>query len=244
METKIIELTSQIEMIKELRRTEYVRLNNKLIEILNNTIVTANDAMILSTNLNIFEHETYIIFELGFYNKETCKVDFGSSVSFRYSTNEELCVNYGTIGSFTKENTYQVRRAKLIVDVFDKIDVLEHALELLVAECDGKYLEYSDEKYRYETELKAVKDQLKEEQKKKIEDTISINDTLVYDKRTLSSKRLFPTVYSSSWKIVKITPKTVRIETSSGMFKQLSKDELINHISDGLILVNKELTND
>ena len=53
-------------------------------------------------------------FEIGCCD-ETNNVAFGSEVTFYYEMNKkELQINYGTIGNFTKSNSSQIERIKLL----------------------------------------------------------------------------------------------------------------------------------
>ena len=108
MTNEMIAVQANIDMTKELLKTEKNRLIAKLEDIVNKFIVNPHGAMITQRDIRIgLWSETEIHFNIGFYNEAEKRVDFASDAWFEYNTKKnELLVNYGTIGNYTKSNIY------------------------------------------------------------------------------------------------------------------------------------------
>ena len=116
MKTKLIALNAELELIKEEYSVIYDKLISDLDKIINKYFIEPFDAKCIRRWFREDFHlnrGVYINFEIGFYNAEENRVDFGSDIWFEYCTAEgQLKVNYGTCGSYSKADIYQVKRVK------------------------------------------------------------------------------------------------------------------------------------
>ena len=186
-----------------------------------------------------WEKSVEIYFEIGFWNDEENRIDFGSDISFEYNlAKEELSVNHGCCGSFTKKDVFQFKRGKLIGYVYDNIDIIENELKKIsLMACDAFY----DNDVRVnKIENMIAQDEIEQKnaRKKEIEDSINVGDTFVYDTNTkcYNAVKLFYTKVT----VEKITPKYFVI-TDSYNSKRLQKVDVVNHIFNGYIKVNEEV---
>ena len=104
MKTKLIELETSKKLLEEVLHTTYTQLINNVEHAINNLIVDSHDAKLLRKWIRNDDKGLYLCFEVGFYNDVEQRIDFGSDVSFYYSVERGLEVNYGTIGMYSKKN--------------------------------------------------------------------------------------------------------------------------------------------
>lgn len=164
----------------------------------------------------------------------------GSEVWFEYNTKQnELTVNYGTIGNYTKSNIYQVKRVNLVAGVFSHINEIESALaEVAGIANSGNYRAYVEEKYRIESEISQIKKAIKAQQLRKIEYSLKEGDTLKYSNSVRWRDQLFNTE-AGAWTIHRICEKTIKVKYPLyGEVRQFPKERIVALINQGLLLVN------
>lgn len=243
MENKIIALEAQLEMNNELIKSEYQTLIVKVEDIIKKFITEPYGAVITRKQLRTgLWDEIEIMFEVGFHNDEENRIDFGSDVWFEYNTKKnELAVNYGTIGNYTKSNIYQVKRVNLVASVFAHIIEIEAALaEIAEIANSGNYRAYLKEEYKIESEISQIKKTIKAQQLKEIEYSLKEGDTLKYSKDARWKDQLFNTS-SKAWTIHRICEKTIRVKSPIyGEVRQFPKERIVALISQGYLMVNAE----
>lgn len=248
MENNLIALEAQLEMNNELIKSEYQILIAQVEDIIKKFITDPYGAVISRRQLGRgLWDEIEIMFEVGFHNNAENRIDFGSDVWFRYSTKEnELAVNYGTIGNYTKSNIYQVKRVNLVAGVFAHINEIEAALAN-VAEIanSGNYRAYIEEEYKIESEISQIKKTIKAQQLKEIEYSLKEGDTIKYSNSVHLRDQLFNT-NSGAWTIHRICEKTIKVKSPLyGDIKQFPKERIVALISQGYLMVNaKENVNE
>ena len=243
MENKIIALEAQLEMNNELVKSEYRTLIALVEATIKEYITDPYGAVLTRKQLRTgLWDEIEIMFEVGFHNVEENRIDFGSDVWFEYNTKKnELAINYGTIGNYTKSNIYQVKRVNLVAGIFANIAAIESAFAAIAERANsGKYREYLQEEYKIEAEISQAKKTLKAQQLKAIEYSLKEGDAVKYSKSVRCRDQLFNT-NSGAWTIHRICEKTIKVKSPLyGEVRQFPKERIIALISQGYLLVNTE----
>ena len=240
MTNEMIAVQANIDVTKELLNTEKNRIIAKLEDIVNKFIVNPHGAMITQRDIRMgLWNETEIHFNIGFYNESEKRVDFASDVWFEYNTKKnELLVNYGTIGNYTKSNIYQVKRVKMVADIFEKIHEIEAHLGMLAAEADaGQWRTLTSQLYEYEEQMSQLKQQQRAQQIAEAEYEIKEGDLVYYDSDVRIGNKLFPANESLKATIIRICEKTVKVKDERGRTYQVPKDKFCAHIVDALLCV-------
>lgn len=243
MTNRMITVQENINTTNDLIKSEYTKLLTKLEDILNELIVEPHGATIIQRDIRMgLWNETEIHFQIGFYNEADQRVDFASDAWFEYNTKKnELLVNYGTIGNYTKSNVYQVRRVKMISDIFDNIDTIEATLAAFVQDADnGQWRQLITKKYEYEEELSQLKKEARAQQLVEVEQNLREGDVVYYRPDVRLITQLFPSWNSAKATITRICQKTIKIKMESGRVYQLPKDKFCAHIADALLVVQSE----
>ena len=239
MTNEMIAVQANIDMTKELLKTEKNRLIAKLEDIVNKFIVNPHGAMITQRDIRIgLWGETEIHFNIGFYNEAEKKVDFASDVWFEYNTKKnELLVNYGTIGNYTKSNIYQVKRVKMVADIFEKIHEIEAHLGMLASEADeGQWRTLTSQLYEYEEQMSQLKKQQRARQLAEAEYELKEGDVVYYPDVRIGNK-LFPANDSFKATVIRICEKTIKVKDGNGRTYQVPKDKFCAQIVDALLTV-------
>lgn len=244
MTNEMIAVQANIDMTKELLKTEKNRLIAKLEDIVNKFIVNPHGAMITQRDIRIgLWSETEIHFNIGFYNEAEKRVDFASDVWFEYNTKKnELLVNYGTIGNYTKSNIYQVKRVKMVADIFEKIHEIEAHLGMLAAEADeGQWRTLTSQLYEYEEQMSKLKEQQRANQLAEAEYELKEGDVVYYNPDVRIGEKLFPANDSFKATIIRICEKTVKVKDVRGRTYQVPKDKFCAHIVDALLIIESNI---
>lgn len=244
MTNEMIAVQANIDMTKELLKTEKNRLIAKLEDIVNKFIVNPHGAMITQRDIRIgLWSETEIHFNIGFYNESEKRVDFASDVWFEYNTKKnELLVNYGTIGNYTKSNIYQVKRVKMVADIFEKIHEIEAHLGMLAAEADGgQWRTLTSQLYEYEEQMSKLKAQQRANQLAEAEYELKEGDVVYYNPDVRIGEKLFPANESFKATIIRICEKTVKVKDVRGKTYQVPKDKFCAHIVDALLIIESNI---
>ena len=239
MTNEMIAVQANIDMTKELLKTEKNRLIAKLEDIVNKFIVNPHGAMITQRDISIgLWGETEIHFNIGFYNEAEKKVDFASDVWFEYNTKKnELLVNYGTIGNYTKSNIYQVKRVKMVADIFEKIHEIEAHLGMLASEADeGQWRTLTSQLDEYEEQMSQLKKQQRARQLAEAEYELKEGDVVYYPDVRIGNK-LFPANDSFKATVIRICEKTIKVKDGNGRTYQVPKDKFCAQIVDALLTV-------
>ena len=240
MTNEMIALQVNIDMTEELLKVEKNRLIAKLEDIVNEMIVKPHGSMITQKDIRIgLWNETEIHFNIGFYNEAEKRVDFTSEAWFEYNTKKnELLVNYGTIGNYTKSNIYQVKRVKMVADIFEKINEIEADLAALAQEADaGQWRNLTSQLYEYEKQMSQLKKNLRAQQLVAAEYQLKEGDVVYYNSDVSSGNKLFPANSTFKATVIRICDKTIKVKDGSGKTYQVFKNKFCEQIVDELITV-------
>lgn len=238
MKTKLITLNAELELIKEEYSVIYDKLISDLDKIINKYFIEPFDAKCIRRWFREDFHPNrgvYINFEIGFYNVEENRIDFGSDIWFEYCTAEgQLKVNYGTCGSYSKADIYQVKRVKTLAHVWNHIEEIEAELNTYAGKVTPTVIEYTDKISDIEHEINKIEQEINRQEEEKIDRSIVVGvymhyapDCMLYGRQ----KHFFDTC-----KVTKVTPKFVTLTPNSGMEYKVRKVELIKHIKLDYIL--------
>ena len=184
-------------------------------------------AMTAVCSINFWKNAPRCVITINFINEEGNR-DFGSSFDLYYENNE-IAINYGTIGTYTKHYKYQVLRVKLFNAIWENVERLEKVFEDFNPQFEI-YKNLDNTIYEYREEKNKIKQKEREDIYKTIEDDLKVDDCYQTISRYGNRGRIY--------KITKITNKLVYTEYKdrwNTWGKQFKKDEFIFQI------YNKEL---
>ncbi len=241
MTNRRIEVQAQLDMVRELIRVEHAKLLAEVETVVKNLIVEPNGATLIRKRLEFGLHDNVEIwFEVGFHNWEEDRIDFGSDVWFTFdSNNNELSLNYGTIGSYSKSNMYQVRRVNLVASVFKNIEQIEAALAEIARTANaGPYRKYINEGYKYESELNKIDKEIATQARNELEATLKEGMILTYSDQVNTRYMLFNTLWGG-WVIQKICNKVIKLKSPYGDVRQFDKNRILSLIQQGLVQITE-----
>lgn len=245
METKLIALRADRDMVKAVVREEHVKLLNELTQFVQTEIVEPTGAHLSRlTFRNGFHDDIEVTFELGFLNAEG-KEDFGSDCWFEYNR-KGLNINHGTIGSWTKDNVFQIRRIKMLSYVCDILPQLEVKFKEILDK-HQLYINKQSELWSIESEISQLENAIKRAETDKKMNTIQIGSLMFYPEKFHPSNRLFSTnsycKKDDMWKVDKMGEKTITlISLKSGVSRRVPRSDIHQHIQNaGLEIINEEI---
>lgn len=229
MQNRINELTAKVEDCKAIERNFIRTIEIRCKKVIEDTILEGTAAKF---SRNLFVRDNYngtceVIFELGFFNEQAGRIDFGSDVWCHYE-NGKLKLNYGTMGSYSYDEVFQVMRVMLVAKIWRNIVEIEDALANAVA----NFKDIKDTqtvRFKCESEIDSIKKQIKMEQHKNIENSLNVRDCFIYDSKRL--RKLFGAwLEAGTITVLKsIGEKKVKIE-SGNIIRMIDKAEFINDI--------------
>ena len=232
METKLLELKSNKELLNAVLDTKY----KELIQVAKNIVLKwfLEPYGGTLTRLHIREEDNRLLlsFDVGFNNEDEGRIDFGSDVTFYFDKNNKLGVNYGTIGTFTSNNTYQVKRLKLLAGIFDNIELIEaDFIEFVSSQLVTDYLKLEYEDLMCDIAIRDLKTDIKKTELKTIENNLVEGSNIRFTDSTEPTP--------SCWKILKISDKTMKLENKNGIVKRYSKDAIVELIYNKKIIIEE-----
>lgn len=244
MTTKIIALQNQLEFIEEANIVCKETILNMIEQHIKELITGPNDAVLLSKDIDYqYDNQFIIRFEVGFENNDSPSgIDFGSDAYFYYETRKNaLSVNHGTIGSFTKDNVYQLKRINLLAHVFKNINKIEEEFNNI---CNSAVVvEYAKNYEEHINVTVALNDAEHELKKQKIEELkYSTVEGAFVEYNTEKVRFTRDMVFNSkvcSWTIDRITDKRVKVKSEYGDVKQFDKEIFFNLVYEGKLLVKE-----
>lgn len=237
----IIDLTAlraKHDMLEPVVKEARAALLNNLRELVVRDIAEPNGAHIRSLDLRFgCRDDLEVAFELCFKD-DSGKIDFGSDCWFAFGCNG-LSINCGTIGSWTKENVFQVKRIKLISNVCDQIadpDVeknLEEKFRKILSA--SRYLEKWGELWDLEGQITEQENQQRRDKAVQDLNSITVGSILCYSVTTHPSSRLFASwpgaKTNDQWEVVRIGEKTITLESlHNRKTRRISRDDILQHI--------------
>lgn len=244
MENKIQQIQERIEQVNGEKKDLYTSIVEKLETVLEKLIIKPCEAHLVRASITPgYRDDFNFAFEVGFWNVEEDRVDFGSEIWFEYISGEGITINHGTIGRFNKTNTYQFKRISLLNYVITNLNTIEDALAVVMAET-SEYQNKCQESYNLSAQLCKALEEDKAEKIATIEKTLAVGDVLCYKDDIKLHSRLFGTGWGNIadkkdfWKIVKITPKKLYlIQCVNEQMSPLSvkKEQVLSHLYAGLI---------
>ena len=245
MEPKLIALRADRDMVKAVVREEHVKLLNELTQFVQTEIVEPTGAHLSRLSFrNGFHDDIEVTFELGFLNAEG-KEDFGSDCWFEYNRNG-LNINHGTIGSWTKDNVFQIRRIKMLSYVSDILAQLEVKFKEILDK-HKLYINKQSELWSIESEISQLENAIKRAETDKKMNTIQIGSLMCYPEKFHPSNRLFSTnsycKKDDLWKVEKMGEKTVTlVSLKNGVSRRIPRSDIHQHIQNaGLEIINEEI---
>lgn len=245
METKLIALRADRDMVKAVVREEHVKLLNELTQFVQTEIVEPTGAHLSRLSFrNGFHDDIEVTFELGFLNAEG-KEDFGSDCWFEYNRNG-LNINHGTIGSWTKDNVFQIRRIKMLSYVSDILAQLEVKFKEILDK-HKLYINKQSELWSIESEISQLENAIKRAETDKKMNTIQIGSLMCYPEKFHPSNRLFSTnsycKKDDLWKVEKMGEKTITlVSLKNGVSRRIPRSDIHQHIQNaGLEIINEEI---
>lgn len=245
METKLIALRADRDMVKAAVKEEHSKLLAALTEFVETEIVQPTGAHLARLTFREgFYEDIEVTFELSFLTAEG-KSDFGSDCWFEYNR-KGLNINHGTIGSWTKDNVFQIRRIKMLSYVCDILPQLEVGFQNIL----NKFKTYQDkqqELWKLETDIKSLENEIKRQEVNKKMDTIQIGSLMNYPEEFHPANRLFSTnsycKKDDFWKVERIGEKTFTlVSLKSGATRRIAKHDIHKHILNAkLEIINEEI---
>ena len=231
MNTEISALEAQLEMANEIAKVEYDALIADLDVIVNKYFVTPHNSVCTRRWMDSgFDDSAHIDFEIGFKNELENRIDFGSDMWFEFdSKRNELRVNHGTCGYFSKSDIYQVRRVELISYVFNHILEIEQELRALCARAAEILNKNDNIKWDIEREITRIKKQEKDNELSVIESNIKLYTQLSYAETC--EKRFNHRLFNEPVTVTHITPKYITVNgLTTGRVMRLKKADLLEEI--------------
>ena len=243
METKLIALKADRDMVKIIVRQEHQKLRNALTQFVRTEIVEPTGSHLSRLSFrNGFHDDIEVTFELSFLNAEG-KEDFGSDCWFEYN-HKGLNINHGTIGSWTKDNVFQIRRIKMLSYVCDIIPQLEAKFQEIL-DSHKAYTEKENELWHIESEISQLENMMKRVEVDKKMMQIHIGSLLCYPEKFHPANRLFSTNsycrVEDLWKVVKMGEKTITlVSLKNSAPRRISKEDIRAHLMNtGLEIINE-----
>lgn len=234
MTDKINELNNRKEVLHASYKETHDKIKNKLEEKMYSLFLNKHGATFdrFTIRRSIFRGYE-VMFELCFMNEEG-KSDFGSDVTFYFESEQGfLKTNYGTIGTYSKNDIYQVKRVHLISDIFNNIEEVENILKELISCEDCSVLaEIDKELDEIDSEIYVIKKEHRNNELKDIESNLKLGSIVEYNSKVRYHYRKFHGPY----RLIKVSQKTVTISNCDGA-KRLDKQEFLQNIYDWNILV-------
>lgn len=247
METKLVALQANRDMIKALVQDEHKKLTDDLTQFVQTEMVEPNGAHLSRLYVRSdFHDELEVTFELGFLNAEG-REDFGSDCWFEYN-NKGLNINHGTIGCWTKDNVFQIRRIKMLSQVCDILPELEARFKEIL-DSHKLYVDKQNELYSIEAEITRTEREMKRQIAAKKLEEVDVGTILCYPEGFHPDNRLFCTSRwnkkNDLWKVVKLSEKTIQVESADGeMSRRVNREKLQQHVMNaGLQIMNDNKEN-
>jgi hypothetical protein len=242
MNSRIIEIQADMEMTKELLKVERETILGKIQTVLYECIIVPCCANLIKTNFSIgLCGKPEIDFEIGFWNPDENRIDFGSDAYFSIGDNKEhLQINYGTIGSYDITDFCQVKRVRMINHIFDHINEIEDRLNEILNEYCGKYIELDDHRNDLYYEERRLEKETIDVKKAEIESSLTKGVRVSYKDEVFYRDRIFEVDHhcnNKTWEIIKETPKFVTLANVENYTHKCKKEVLVNEIYKGNIVI-------
>lgn len=242
METKLIALRAEKEMLKVVVEDEHKKLLADLTKFIQEEMATPTGAVMSRLNCRIdFHDELEVNFEMGFLNEDG-KQDFGSDCWFECNL-AGLSINHGTIGCWTKQSIYQIKRIKMLSYIVDILPQLENSFKLIL-DSHKLYVDKQNELWALEAEIKKTEREISKQAAAKMMESIVVGSILCYPDTFHPDCRLFATnrwlKQDDFWSVTKIAEKTIQLESQhSNVVRRVNREKLQEHIANvGLKIIN------
>ena len=241
MQTKLIELQANLDMTNELLQDECKKLYEEVSVLVDDLIARVCGAKVIRSWVRFkFLDEVEIRFDIGFWNPDENKYDFGSDSSFWFnSTDDYLETNYGTIGQYSKHDKYQVMRVNMIAHVFNHIDAIEDELRNIVTKVNnGVYRKLEKDVWQLERDIEHIKQQERRDAIAAIQAELKVGQKIEYSKDIAPCYMLFDSKYKT-WTIKSISEKKIKLISDRGDGRMLDKSQVLNLIYDTTLSVKE-----
>lgn len=242
MTNRLIEINSEIEMLRELAKVEKTKLLGNLESVIYTKIIVPCCANLIKADIRMgWRGKPEITFHLGFWNAEENRIDFASDVDFYYGDEyKNLTINHGCTGHYDITNFYLVKRARMLNYVFDHYTEIEDALDDILGNKSEKYFEFESKISELSYEKSYIEKTLLDEKKGAIEKSIIVGLRVSYGVTVPIRDHIFEgdrTSNSYTWTVTKVTPKFVTLCHEYQGECKVRKDALVNEMARDRILV-------
>ena len=241
MNTELISLEAELEILKEAQRVSYDKQVQRLDSILNKWFVEKYEN---ARCLRRWFRQDYfdgmiVCAEIGFYNVNEDRIDFASDFSIDFSTDKgELRINHGCCGYFSKKEVYQFRRAKIISDIFENIKEIESDLNEFCADVSPEFITFENDVYDLEHKISKIKSDMVAKEKDNIDKQLVVGSSLYY--AADSNIRVCDKMFGGKPTIIKVTPKFLTLACDSVRFK-LRRSEVVDHVYKKYLVLSPEV---
>lgn len=228
------------EMLEVAAKTELDLWREHFTKTLQEAIIIPCGAHLIK--LDIYEtyyHDFQIEINIGFWNDDEDRVDFGSDI-YIYYNNQGAQFNHGTIGSFYSNDKYQMNRLKLFGFIYDNIHIIEELLSDAMAKANN-YINHIKQINNISNELRRIEAENQRIAKQEIENKIKVGTPIKVLHAKDWQKHFNECFYrdTDEYVIEKINPKNVkvRVTTPESYVAQIQKTTLIDLIYIGRITI-------
>lgn len=238
MKTKLTALNAEHEMLQADYAVKYDAFMGALDKIINKWFVAPYEAKCTRRWIRTshIEGELELCFELGFFNVEENRIDFGSDFWMDYSTQRnELRVNYGTCGYHSKTDVYQTKRVKLLAFIWDHIDEIETELKLFSSDVIPVATEYLNKQHEIQSEIYHIEKTIRQEREQEVESYIVPHSILYYPEESTLSRH--SRLFGGKMTITRRTPKFVFANDEYGRECKFKIAEVIQHVVNNYMII-------
>ena len=237
MKNKLIALKTDVEFLMESYSVKYDEFMKELDSIISKHMLITPETRCVRRWVRSSHVKGELIFciEIGFYDSEQGKIDFGSDLWLDYTTKlNELRLNSGTCGYYTKKDVYQVQRSKVISHIWENISEIENAFRCFSEKISPIVQEHLNTMHSIESEIKQIENQLEMKERENIDASVREGVYLNYTTNAIGIK-----MFDSRACVKKRTPKFVVVIDNNNVEHKLRIDNVVQAIYNNYINIEK-----
>ena len=179
------------------------------------------------------------MFEIGFYNTDENRINFGSDLWIDYSSEKnELRINHGTCGYYSKADIYQVRRAKLLAYVWEHISEIESELKIFAESIAPTITNYENKRIQLESEIHTIERTVELAERNQIDESLVPGTRLAYVDNVNLARHYI--LFGGSIRVIKRTPKYVFGLDDYDRECKLKAADIIQHVYKKYMTITRE----
>ena len=239
--TYVQELEADIEMTKEIVNSYKVDIIASVKDIFNRYLANDTDAMITKTDLRLgISNAIELVCEIGFWNDQENRIDFGSDVMLDFTLRDGLRINHGIMGYASKKDIYQMKRYNLFGYFYKNYDMMETELTQVVNNANA-WQEASISILEKETKIKDYLEAEAEEYRKTLNAQLAVGDLYKHATGILARHRIWNYSYNYDadvFEVVKLTPKYVTLKALLEGVTELhiKRDTLVRAVAESKVV--------